>query len=34
MLKFLNSLKEKYNTLFLLANDEKYSGGMLKKLNN
>lgn len=34
MLKFLNSLKEKYNTLFLLGNVEKYSGGMLKKLNN
>tara|TARA_B100001964_G_scaffold233959_1_gene291930 strand:+ start:220 stop:882 length:663 start_codon:yes stop_codon:yes gene_type:complete len=34
MIKFLNSLKEKYGSLFFSGYNEKYSGGMLKKLNN
>ena len=33
MINFLGVLKEKYMFLFSSNNDDKYSGGMLKKLN-
>ena len=33
MINFLDDLKEKYAFLFSTNNDDKYSGGMLKKLN-